>query len=179
LIAQHWSRVFTVARIAAIDIAVNWRWGPIMLLATVLLGYSILPARFPAWELPHTWLVSAAAVVACEIGLLLHELGHALMARRRGHLVERIVFHGFMAETVLAAEPPHDALAALVGPAMNLVLAGLSEAVRIAFSSQGPLDVLLLLLVYGNVAMAAASLQPFGQSDGARALRAIRRPRTG
>jgi Zn-dependent protease len=92
--------------------------------------------------------------------------------------VERIIFHGFMAETVLTAEPPHDVLAALIGPAMNLTLAGLVEAVRIAFSSQGPLDVLLLLLVFANLVMAVASLQPFGQSDGARALRAFRRPRT-
>ena len=171
--AQRPSRAITVARLATVDIALAWRWAPIIVLGTVLLGYSILPLKFPNWEPSDRWLVSALAVLACEAGLLLHELSHALAARRTGQHVERIVFHGFMAETVLSAEPAHDIIAALIGPVMNLALAGFFEAVRLAFDSQGPLDVLLLLLVFGNLAMAAASLQPFGESDGARALRAF------
>jgi len=173
------SRAITVVRLSAIDIAFNWRWAPIVVLGTVLLGYSVLPARFPTWDTPQTWLVSAIAVAACEVGLLLHELSHALVARRRGQQVERIVFHGFMAETVLSTEPAHDALAALSGPAANLALAGVLASVRVAFSTAGPLDVLLVLLVLGNLAMAVASLQPFGESDGARALRAFGNPRAG
>ncbi|HET6316333.1 MAG TPA: hypothetical protein VFG86_07740 [Chloroflexota bacterium] len=171
---QRRSRGVMVVRLSAIDIAVHWRWAPIIVLGTALLGYSILPARYPSWDVPQTWLVSALAVVACEVGLLLHELSHALVARRRGQLVERIVFHGFMAETVLGSEPAHDVLAALSGPAMNLALAGVFQALRLTLSGDSPADVLLALLVVGNLATALVSLQPFGDSDGARALRALR-----
>jgi Zn-dependent protease len=171
--AQGSTRALTVVRLAAVDITVAWRWVPVTVLGTVLLGYSILPARFPTWDSSQTWLVSAAAVLACECGLLLHELSHALVARRSGQHVERIVFHGFVAETVLSAEPTHDVLAAVIGPATNLALAGFLGALRLGFGSQEPLGALLVLLVFGNLAMAAASLQPFGESDGARALRAL------
>ena len=74
----------TVARLDAIEIAFHWRWLPVLLLGTALLGHAILPVRFPAWQPGAIWLTSAAAVLLGECALLLHELSHALAARRRG-----------------------------------------------------------------------------------------------
>ncbi len=167
----------TVAYLSEIEIAIHWRWAPIVVLGTALLGYSVLPAKFPAWDVQQTWIVSALAVLACEAALLLHELSHALVARSKGQKVLRIVFHGLIAETQLHGEPSHDFAAALSGPAANIALAGILWAFRVAVSAEGPIDVLLLILVLGNLAMAVTSLQPFGDSDGARALRALRRAR--
>ena len=174
-------RAITVARIQAIEITLNWRWIPVLGLATFLLAQNILPARFPLWEVRTTWLTSAAVVLAGEFALLLHELSHAFAARGRGQEVTRIIFHGFQAETVAAQGlpvPGHEALIALVGPGMNVALAGLAEALRLGFATQGPVDVALLLLVLSNVAMAAMSLLPLGGSDGDRALSALRRSRS-
>jgi Zn-dependent protease len=140
----------------------------------------VLPARFPRWEVGTNWLASAAAVLAGELGLLLHELSHALVARGRGQEVTAIIFHGLRAETVVSEglpAPAHEALIALAGPAMNLALAAFVEAVRLIFDPHGPLDVVLLTLVLGNAAMAGMNLVPFGSSDGARALRALERAR--
>jgi Zn-dependent protease len=109
--------------------------------------------------------------------LLLHELSHALVARRHGQHVSRIVFHGFLAETLVGdglPTPSQLVVIALVGPATNLVLAGLAEIVRLALVSQGPLDAFLLMLIIGNAATAAMSLVPLSDSDGARALRALK-----
>jgi Zn-dependent protease len=166
-------RAFTVARVATIEIACHWRWLPVLGLVTVLLGYSVFPVRFPTWEPSATWLTSLAVVVGSEMALLLHELSHALVARRRGLSVERIVFHGFIAETVVGAAEP-EFLTAVVGPAMNVALALSAAAARAILHSNGPLDVSLVLLLLGNAAMAVVSLQPFGASDGARALSALR-----
>ena len=100
------------------------------------------------------------------------------MARSRGKRATRIVFHGLHAETIVTpgrdAEPAHDAMIALVGPAVNVVLAVAIAGVRFTLHTDGPLDVVLLLQVVSNVAMAAMSLVPIGGSDGARALRAFR-----
>jgi len=173
-------RAFTVARVDATEIALHWRWPPVLVLGTILLAHSVLPVHFPAWEPGTFWLTSAAAILAGEAALLLHELSHALVARGRGHEVRRIVFHGFMAETVLGEqqpEPAHEALIALVGPATNLVLAMLSGLVRVILATSGPVDVVLLLLIAGNLAAAAMSLLPLGASDGSRALGALRRAR--
>lgn len=168
---------FTVARVQAIDISVNWRWAPVLFLGTWLLAQNVLPARFPSWELSTDWLTSAAAVLSGEAALLLHELSHALLARRKGHRVERIVFHGFHAQTVVdecLPAPADELWIALAGPGLNLALASLAEALRLALATQPPLDVYLLMFVIGNAATAAMSLIPVGASDGARALSALR-----
>jgi len=170
--------VFTVGRVQAIEITLNWRWVPVLVLATWLLAQNVLPARFPLWEVGTNWMTSAAAVLASEIGLLLHELSHALVARGRGQEVTRIVFHGLRAETIVGdglPTPAHEALIALVGPGMNAALAGMAQAVRLGFEPQGPVDVLLLSLVLGNAAVAVLNLIPLRGSDGARALSAFKR----
>ena len=162
----------------AIEIAVHWRWAGVLLCCTWLLAVNVLPARFPVWQASTTWLTSVAVVLLGEAALLLHELSHALVAHTRGHRVARIVFHGLHAETVLAQSdtvlPPHDALVALVGPGVNVLLAVCAVLVRLVLHTDGPLDLVLLLQVVSNVAMAAMSLVPIGGSDGARAVRALR-----
>jgi Zn-dependent protease len=168
--------VLTVARLHAIEIALHWRWILVVALGVSLLAEHVLPARVPEWDALTLWSTSLAAVLACEIALLLHELSHALVARGQGLEVQRIVFHGFVAETQLmqGADRQHELLIALIGPAMNLGLAASVQAVRLAFAPSGPAETVLMLLVLGNVAAAAMSLIPFGASDGARALRALR-----
>ena len=166
----------TVARVHATEILFNWRWLPVMALGTWLLAQHVLPARFPAWELSTTWITSAAAVLASEAALLLHELSHALVARWHGQQVRRIVFHGFIAETIVGDGLPARSqvvLIALVGPAINVALGGLAVLWRVTFATQGALDVFLLTLIVGNAAAAAMSLLPVGSSDGARALNAL------
>jgi Zn-dependent protease len=180
VIASRPRGAITVARVQAIEITLNWRWVPILALGTWLLAQNVLPGRFPMWDLGTTWLTSVAIVLAGEVALLLHELGHALMARGRGQEVLRIVFHGFQAETICAEgspTPAHEVLIALAGPGVNLALAGLLQTARFALATQGPLDVVLLLLLIGNVAMAVMSLIPLGPSDGRRVLNALRRTR--
>ena len=174
-------RAVTVARVQAIEISLTWRWIPVVALGTWLLSQSVLPSRFPTWNLLTSWLIGGTAVLAGEAALLLHEVSHALVARWYGQRVTRIVFHGFVAETIVepseGPSPTHDLVIALAGPTINLLLAGLVEIARIALLSRGPLDVLLLMLVLGNAAAAVMSLLPLGASDGARAVRALRRAR--
>jgi Zn-dependent protease len=173
-------QAITVGRVRAIEITLNWRWLPVLLLASWLLAQTVLPARFPRWEVSTNWLTSVAAVLAGELALLLHELSHALLARGRGQEVTRIVFHGLRAETVIAQGvplPAQEVLIALVGPCVNIALALLAQAVRLAGNAQGPVDVFLLTLVLGNLATALMSLVPISGSDGARALGALRRTR--
>jgi Zn-dependent protease len=168
--------VLTVARLRTIEIALHWRWALMLGIATALLAEYVFPPRVPDWDGPTLWLTSAAAVLASEVALLLHELSHALMARRYGLEVQRIVLHGLFAETMLrrGPNPRHELLIALVGPAMNLALAASAQSTRLAVGTSGPGDIVLMLLVIGNMAAAAFSVVPFGASDGARALRALR-----
>jgi Zn-dependent protease len=72
------------------------------------------------------------------------------------------------------ASPRCELAIALIGPVVNLGLAGAAQAVRLALLPTGPLDMVLVLLVLGNLAAAVMSLVPFGASDGARIVRALR-----
>jgi Zn-dependent protease len=171
-------RAVTIARVQAIEITLDWRWAPVLFLGTWLLAQNVLPARFPSWEVETNWLTAAAAVLAGEIALLLHELGHALLARWDGLRVTRIVFRGFHAETLVDPDPhlpTHETLIALAGPSINVVLVAAACALRVTLASSGPLDAFLLMLALGNAAAAVLSLVPLGASDGVRALRGLRR----
>lgn len=169
-------RVVTVARVHAIEISLEWRWAPVLVLATWVLAHAVLPARYPNWELGTTWLTAAALVITGELALLLHELSHAWVAHSHGHSVRKIVFHGLRARTILdSAVDRGEALIALVGPLVNTGLALFAIAVRVALQTQGPLDGFLLMLAVGNAAAAALSLLPIGGSDGSRALSGLRR----
>jgi Zn-dependent protease len=151
-----------------------------VLLTTVLLGHSVLPVRFPTWDAGAWWVTSLAVVLGGEAALLLHELSHALVARRCGQDVQRIVFHGFLAQTVVSDGPatPRYALAiALAGPATNLVLALAAASARSVLGTEAAVEVFLLAFVIGNLIMAGMSLLPVRGSDGARALQALRRGR--
>jgi Zn-dependent protease len=174
-------RPFTVAHVAAIEIVLVWRWLPIVLLGTVLLGHSVLPVRFPTWGAGTWWVTSLAVVLGGEAALLLHELSHALVARRCGLGVERIIFHGLFAETIIGAglaAPRHALAIALSGPVTNLALALGAATVRSVLGTEAALDVFLLALLVGNLVMAGMSLMPTTGSDGARALEALRRVRS-
>ncbi|MBV8718119.1 MAG: hypothetical protein JO020_20165 [Chloroflexi bacterium] len=170
-------RALTVARVQAIEITLDWRWAPVLCLGTWLLAQNVLPARFPTWELGTTWLTAIAAVVASEIALLLHELGHAVVARRNGMRVTRIVFHGFHAVTHVdpGTPPARETLIALAGPCVNLALSFVAVGMRVTLATSGALDAFLLMLALGNAAAAVLSLLPLGASDGARALSGLRR----
>lgn len=161
---------------SAIEFALHWRWLLVLALVTALLAEHVFPSRAPDWDVATLWLTSAAAVIAGEVALLLHELSHALVARGRGQAVQRIVFHGFVAETVLGegGSPSHEIMIALVGPATNLMLASIAQSLRLAFLTSGPVDTVLTLAVLGNFAAAIMSLVPFGASDGARVMRVLR-----
>jgi Zn-dependent protease len=170
-------RAVTVARVRAIEISLDWRWAPVLFLATWLLARNVLPARFPTWEETTFWLTALAAVLASEVALVLHEFGHAVVARRKGVRVSRIVFHGLHAVTHVDRDSGDggETLIALAGPAVNVALTGVALALRAAIASSGALDAFLLMLALGNAAAAILSMVPLGASDGARALSGLRR----
>jgi Zn-dependent protease len=172
--------VVTVARVSAVDIAVHWRWVAALALGTIVLASYVLPSRLPGMEGWTLWLVALGAMLVSEATLLLHELGHAVAAKGLGQQVERIVFHGLMAETILgqtAPGPGREALIALTGPCISILVGAAIAVTRLWLEPGSPLDAAARLLMFGNLGLAVLSLVPIGHSDGGRAVRALRRVR--
>ena len=124
----------------------------------------------------------AAAAQALALGtvliasVLLHELGHARVARRFGIETRDITLYPFGGIAALQGEPstPRAELwIALAGPAVNMVLA--AGALVLAL-----LEVPGMVLVFGvNLVMGLFNLVPAWPMDGGRVARALWTPRLG
>lgn len=107
-----------------------------------------------------------AALAILGVGLLLHEMGHALVARRLGLRVLDITIWplGGMARMEgLSGHPRQEAMVAASGPAVNLVLALLALPFPGTFAS---------LVVGINLVLGLGNLIPAFPLDGGRLLRA-------
>ena len=168
-------RGFLLARIANTELAVHWRWGCALAVSAALLASQVFPMRFPAWPVEQCWLVGLVAVLLMESGLVAHELSHAAVSQARGRPIPRIVLHGFAAQAIpdeslpLASNVDEIGIA-LAGPGANVVLAGIALALRFVVDPATPAGVVLTLFLLGNVAIAAMSLLPFGETDLCRVL---------
>jgi Zn-dependent protease len=114
--------------------------------------------------------------VACLLGsVLLHELGHALTARRFGIGIRGITLELLGGWTEMdrdAPVPRVDLLVSLAGPAVSLVLGGAASAAAFALPDRTVLDQIFFQLAVSNVVVAIFNVLPGLPLDGGRALRA-------
>ncbi len=179
-----WS--FRIGRIAGIDLKLHVTFALVL-----ALGAS-------QWGVPHGARGAAFGVLLVSllfVCVVLHELGHALMARRFGIATHAIVLLpiGGIAQLARSPEQPrHELWISVAGPAVNLAiagvlllatfpagLAGLSEESLSAILSQPSPSALLLWLLGANVTMALFNLLPALPMDGGRILRAALAMRLG
>ena len=122
--------------------------------------------------------LGAIAIVLLAFGsVLLHELGHALVARRLGvHVsgIELSFFGGAAKMMQMPRSSDHEIAIAAAGPAVSLMLAGAGLGLGAA------LHVPLLLTIGSiNIVIAAFNLIPALPMDGGRILRAVLSRRVG
>jgi Zn-dependent protease len=114
--------------------------------------------------------------VVCLLGsVLLHELGHALTARRYGIGVRGITLELLGGWTEMdrdAPSPRVDALVSLAGPAVSLVLGGAASALSVALPDRTVVGQIVFQLAASNLIVAVFNVLPGLPLDGGRALRA-------
>jgi len=183
-----------VARIAGVDIRLDWSLAIIFWLIVMSLGAGLFPARHPDWSRGLSWVMAIIAAVAFLLSILAHELAHALVGRAQGMPVQGITLFVFGGVAQIGREPgtPRaELLMTIVGPLTSLVigllasLAGASLANAAAagavtgpdpisaVSWLGPGATLLLWLGSINFMLAVFNLIPAYPLDGGRVLRAL------
>jgi Zn-dependent protease len=164
-----------IGRLAGIDIAIHPSWLVIAFLLTLSFGAGFFPREFPGWSEGEYWLVAVVASFLFFASVLVHELSHAVLARRYGMRVGGITLFIFGGATELEDEPASardEALIAASGPAASLAIGVLLTAAA-AIVTQAQIGALLAVIGMLNLLLGAFNLVPGFPLDGGRLLRAV------
>jgi Zn-dependent protease/CBS domain-containing protein len=133
-----------------------------------------LPSRFPGWIAPAYVAVGAVVAMLFFASVLVHELSHAIVARRFGIQVRDITLFIFGGAATLegdAKTPSQEALIAAAGPASSLILAALLIATSLLIE-QPHIGAITGWLGVINLSLAIFNIIPAFPMDGGRILRA-------
>lgn len=178
------SSTLRIGRLAGIPVGVHPLWLVIVGLITLSLGHDYYPSADPSLSAGAAYALGLVSALALFAGVLLHELGHALVARRYGVEVEEIDLWllGGVARMTGEAKAPGDELRfALAGPAVTAGVLAVFGALRLAAGAAAPewLRAFLDYQVYVNAAILVFNLIPAFPLDGGRAMRALLWRRSG
>ena len=165
-----------LGRIMGIPIGLDYSWFLIFALLTWMLGGSYYPAEFKNWPPLLYWFMGGVTAIMLFASVLLHELGHSVVAIRYRIPVRSITLFVFGGVAQIGAEPP-SAIAefwiAIAGPIVSLSLAVFFSALKPVTAGIEPLLGLVKYLAYINLALVLFNLIPGYPLDGGRVFRAI------
>jgi Zn-dependent protease len=169
-------QAISLGRIFGIPIRVDYSWFLIFALLSWTLATGYYPAEFKHWALAQYWIVGAATAIMLFVSVLLHELGHSIVAKHYGTPVRSItlfIFGGVSQLSASAANAGAEFWVAAAGPVVSFALAGLFRIVEPAVAGISSLFALAKYLAYINAALGIFNLIPGFPLDGGRVLRAI------
>ena len=165
-----------LGRILGIPIGLDYSWFLIFGLLTWMLASSYYPAEFKTWPVLLYWFMGAATAILLFGSVVLHELGHSVVALWFKVPVRSITLFIFGGVAQIGAEPPSakaEFLIAIAGPIVSLALAVLFTVLKPAAAAVEPLLGLVKYLAYINFALVLFNLIPGFPLDGGRVFRAL------
>jgi Zn-dependent protease len=167
---------FRLGRVAGIQIGVNWSWLVVFALIVWTLAASIFPESNPGFG-DRTYL--AMAVVAAILffaSLVMHELGHAVVARREGVEIEGItlwLFGGVAKFKGMFPSAGAEFRIAVAGPLVSLAIGVFFVLISVLSGLPGPVEGVVAYLGYINLVLLVFNLLPALPLDGGRVLRSV------
>jgi Zn-dependent protease/CBS domain-containing protein len=166
-----------IATIRGIPVSISASWIIVFVLFLWSFAASYYPDRFPGWTTQAYVAAGLTTTLFFFASIVVHELGHALIAARFGIRTRRITLVpiGGLAEIEREPQKPAQELAiGIAGPATSLLLGGLFLGLYvIVHRSSMPLGGITAYLGWVNIALAVFNLVPGYPMDGGRVLRAI------
>jgi Zn-dependent protease len=165
-----------LGRIAGVEVRLHWTWWIAAALITASLAGGVFPNEVPGLSSAAYLVMGLLTAVLFFASLLLHELGHALEARRDGIPTRGITL--WMLGGVARSGAPFpsagaEARVALAGPAVSAVLGGGLVAAGQIGGLPDSVAAVLEWLGWTNVLLLAFNMIPALPLDGGRVLRAV------
>ncbi len=168
---------FRIGSIAGIEIYVNFSWLIALVLLTVSIASGWFPRLSPGYSYTTYLLLGFIAALLLFASVLVHELAHSLVARKRGMGVKSIVLFIFGGVSNIEQEPQSpgsEFQMAFVGPLTSLIIGAVSYGLlQLVGTRPSPIAAMLLYLAWANVLLGIFNLIPGFPLDGGRVLRSI------
>lgn len=167
---------FELGRIAGIRIGVNWSWLVVFALIVWTLAATIFPDSNPGLSEGTYLAMAVIAAVLFFVSLLLHELGHALVARRQGVEIEGItlwLFGGVAKFKGMFPSARAEFRIAVAGPLVSLGIGVFFVLIALVGDLPEAVDGVVGYLGYINLVLLVFNLIPALPLDGGRVLRSI------
>ena len=166
----------SLGRIAGVRIGINWSWAVVFALITWTLATNVFPSQNPDLSTSAYVAMAVIAALLFFLSLLLHELGHALQARREHVEIDGITLWLFGGVAKFKGDLPSagaEFRIAAAGPLVTLVLGLFFVFLAGAASLPEAMDGVAAWLGYTNVALLVFNLLPALPLDGGRVLRSL------
>jgi Zn-dependent protease len=165
-----------IGRILGIPIGLDYSWFLIAALLTWILAVNYYPVDLPGGTSSQYWMMGAVTAVLFFGSILVHELGHSVVALHYKIPVRRITLFIFGGVAQIAAEPPSapaEFLIAIAGPLTSFALAALLLFLEPMLVSIAPALAVAKYLALINGILGLFNLIPGFPLDGGRVFRAI------
>jgi Zn-dependent protease len=170
------SQGIPLGKVLNIPVNVDYSWFLIFILLTWSLAINYYPSEFQHWPTAWYWVLGAITTIMLFVSVLLHELGHSIVALRYKIPVRNITLFIFGGVAQITSEPPtamSEFWIAIAGPVVSFLLAGVFALLELVVSSLTPLFALMKYLAYINGTLGLFNLIPGFPLDGGRVFRAI------
>ncbi len=165
-----------IGRIFGIPVRLDFSWFFVVFFFSYLLAVGYFPHQIKDASILQYWAAGLLTSLLLFGSVLLHELGHALVARIYSIPVRRIKLMVFGGVAQFEHEPESAASefwTALGGPFVNILLGILLYFVQPLFQASQWSSVIVYYLMYINFILAVFNLIPGFPLDGGRVFRAI------
>ncbi|HEX4817413.1 MAG TPA: site-2 protease family protein [Nonomuraea sp.] len=166
---------FRLGRIGGVVVGVNVSVLVIVLILVAGLAFGRFPIAFPGYPVTVYVLAGIVSAVLFMASLLVHELAHALVAKRHGIDVPQITLWLLGGVAELRSEPRTpgaDLKIAVVGPAASLACGVVFGGLALLLPGAPLIAGMFSYLAAVNVLLAVFNLVPAAPLDGGRVLRA-------
>lgn len=167
---------FTFGSVAGIPLKVHLNWFLTVGLVTWSLAAGYFPQEYPGWGPRLYWAISLVTAFLFFFSVLLHELGHAMVAVREKVPVKSITLFIFGGVAHIANEPETPGAEFRIvaaGPLTSLFLAGLFHVISLVRGLGPQVNGAAVYLSWINLILAVFNLIPGFPLDGGRILRSI------